>query len=150
MLDVRQFLKAILGLIKQGSRDLKVRELALTITREAPDDREKARRLFEWAKQKLVFARDPFKLEDIQTARRTLKLQAGDCDDFTVLMGSMLESIGIPAAVHLVRTRPAGEFNHIYPAAKTRAGELALDLAAPGAAFNHLKFRTFKEMRAER
>jgi len=150
MQDARHFLKVILGLIKQGSQDVKVRELAIAITRTAPDDREKARRIFEYVKKQIAYTRDPVKLEDMQTARRTLTLRAGDCDDFTVLIGSLLESIGIPSAAHLVRTKPAGEFNHIYPAAKIRGAEISLDVAAPRPVFDKLTFRTFKAMRAER
>lgn len=53
--------------------------------------------------------------ERFQTPAETLRLQAGDCDDTTVLVCALLESIGIPSA--LVCMNFDEEWKHIFPCA---------------------------------
>ncbi len=53
--------------------------------------------------------------ERFQLPGETLRLKAGDCDDVTVLVDSLIESIGIPSA--LVCMRIDGAWSHIFPAA---------------------------------
>lgn len=85
--------------------------------------------------------------ETIRTARTLLKLRAGDCDDYTILLASLAGSIGIRTHAVTVAADPSApdEFSHIYPEAEVNPGEwIALDAARPGAEFGkpaHLYFR---------
>ncbi len=53
--------------------------------------------------------------ETFQTPVATLTQRYGDCDDFTTLIGSLLESIGIRCQV--VALEWDGEFRHVFPRA---------------------------------
>jgi transglutaminase-like putative cysteine protease len=58
--------------------------------------------------------------ERFQTPVETLRLAAGDCDDTTVLIGALLEAVGIPSA--LVAMKWSEEWRHIFPAAVLPGG----------------------------
>lgn len=58
--------------------------------------------------------------ERFQTPAETLRLQAGDCDDTTVLVCALLESIGIPSA--LVCMNFDADWKHIFPCAVMLTG----------------------------
>jgi hypothetical protein len=62
-----------------------------------------------------------------------LELRAGDCDDMTILLGSLLESIGHP--VRLVLTGPdplrPGLFSHIYLEVNLRGDWIPCDATMP-------------------
>lgn len=64
-----------------------------------------------WVKQNCYYVHEPD--EVFQTPENTLRELSGDCDDFTWLQGAMMESIGIPSKINLVRI--GGFWKHIYP-----------------------------------
>lgn len=75
------------------------RELALELTKDC-EHRNKA--CYALAIAKAVQARIRYVNEYpevFQSPRRTWELRAGDCDDFTSLTGSLIESLGIPTEV---------------------------------------------------
>lgn len=49
-----------------------------------------------WVQQHIRYIQDPQSLELVQTPQKTLQWQAGDCDDQSVLVASLLDSIGHP------------------------------------------------------
>lgn len=53
--------------------------------------------------------------ETFQTPPRTWDLQAGDCDDFTTLIGSLIETLGI--GVEVVGMKVNGKWRHVFPRA---------------------------------
>jgi transglutaminase-like putative cysteine protease len=73
-----------------------------------------------WVKQNCYYVHEPD--EVFQTPENTLRERSGDCDDFTWLQCAMMESIGIPSKMNLVRI--GGFWKHIYPSmmVKSAAG----------------------------
>lgn len=69
-----------------------------------------------WVKQNMYYVHEPD--EVFQTPENTLREKSGDCDDFTWLQGAMMESIGIPSKINLVRI--GGFWKHIYPSMITK------------------------------
>jgi hypothetical protein len=49
--------------------------------------------LFEWVQRNVRYTKDTFRIEVLHSAKRMLKLRAGDCDDMAILLGAMLEAI---------------------------------------------------------
>ena len=103
--------RLIANLIREGARDFYVRQKAIEIFRAAgarPKDR-------------LV--------ELLHTARRMLELQAGDCDDMTILLGAMLVATGHPVRIALTGFRPNKPhvYSHIYPEVNVKGKWIALD-----------------------
>lgn len=77
------------------------------------DNYAEAKVIFDWVKSNIRFTGDPVNLDLIQNAKATLELKTGDCVANTILLGSMLGSIGIPVAIKLIgRYKP--EYDHVY------------------------------------
>jgi len=108
------------NLIKQGAKDFRVRQTAIEIlfANGIPpkDYLGEIETLFEWVKNNVRYTRDIHRVELLHTPRRMLELRAGDCDDMTILLASMLKSIGHPVRLALVGFNPKKKklFTHIY------------------------------------
>ncbi|MFN0172623.1 MAG: transglutaminase-like domain-containing protein [Bryobacteraceae bacterium] len=120
-------------MILAGARDFFVRQRAIQILREAgvpPKDRlGEAFALFRWVQSNVRYTRDILRVELLHTPRRMLELKAGDCDDMTILLGSMLRSTGHPVRIVLCgfrRDRPHS-YSHIYPEVHAQGRWIALD-----------------------
>lgn len=66
-----------------------------------------------WVQRNVTYVNEG--IETFQTPVRTLTWRYGDCDDFTTLVCSLLESIGIRS--ELVALSWRGQFRHIFPRA---------------------------------
>jgi transglutaminase-like putative cysteine protease len=126
-------------IIVAGARDFFVRQRAIQILREAgarPKDRlGEACALFRWVQANVRYTRDILRVELLHTPRRMLELKAGDCDDMTILLGSMLRSTGHPVRIVLCgfrRDRP-DSYSHIYPEVHVQGRWIALDATMPHA-----------------
>lgn len=123
----------IARLIRSGAKDFAVRQHAIQIFRlarvPAKDRLGEVRALFEWVKQNVRYTRDIFRVELLHTARRMLELRAGDCDDMTILLGSMLLSTGHPVRLALVgfRRNKPHSYSHIYLETHVRGKWIPLD-----------------------
>lgn len=67
----------------------------------------------EWVQENIRYVNEG--IETFQSPVRTLTYRVGDCDDFTTLIATMLESIGIKT--ELVGLEWRGQFRHIFPRA---------------------------------
>jgi hypothetical protein len=126
-------------LIRKGAKDFRVRQTAIDILRQrcvkAKDYAGEIKALFEWVQQSIRYTKDTFRLEVLHSARRMLELRAGDCDDFSILLGAMLEAIGHPVRLVLTGPDPRRQdlFSHIYIEAYCRGRWIALDATMPHA-----------------
>jgi hypothetical protein len=111
----------IADLILAGAKDFRVRQHAIQVFRTAgvrPKDRlGEVQALFRWVQRHIRYTRDILRVETLHTARRMLQLRAGDCDDMTILLGSMLLSTGHPVRLALAGFGPhrPHSYSHIYP-----------------------------------
>lgn len=100
------------------------KELALQLIRDAPHRNKAA---YAMAIAEAVQARVKYVNEypeTFQTPPRTWDLRAGDCDDFTTLIGSLIETLGI--TVEVVGMKVDGKWRHVFPRALVpgRGGKL--------------------------
>lgn len=129
----RQTVGYIVHLIKEGAKDFCVRQKAIDIlieNRVRPKDYPgEIRTLFEWVKNNVRYTRDIYRVELLHSARRMLDLRAGDCDDMTILLSTMLKAVGHPVRLVLVGFNPARKklFSHIYLEAFCRGSWIPLD-----------------------
>ena len=133
----RKTLEHIQDLIRQGAKDFFVRQKAIDILLEravrSKDYWREIKALFEWVQQNVRYTKDPFRVEVLHSARRMLELRAGDCDDMTILLGALLESIGHPVRLVIVGPDPLRPklFSHIYLEAFHQGSWIALDATMP-------------------
>jgi hypothetical protein len=127
----RQTVAALRALINRGREDMKVRRLAEAILKRYPphysSPRQMIAAIFDWVSANVRYVRDPVQVELVRGAGQFMDSPAGDCDDYTVLLGSLIESIGIPVGIKVVQTGRRRRFNHVYPIVNIGGQELALD-----------------------
>ncbi len=100
-------------------RNHQVRRWAENIIEFAPDDYEKAEKIYNFIVNNCRYVQDPVGLELLKTPPVSLQqIEVGgspalDCDDATILIGSLIMVIGIPYALRAVSFNN-DEFSHIY------------------------------------
>jgi hypothetical protein len=105
------------GLVTGWRSKLAMREKAVQILQDAgiqPRRRvQQALAIGNWAKESIYYVNEP--VEIFQTPARTIRSGIGDCDDFTVCIATLCESIGIPTRLVAlsVRPQPRGVLAHI-------------------------------------
>src|ERR671923_622620 len=125
--------RIIARMIREDAKDFYVRQKAIQIFRAyrvRPKDRlGEVSALFDWVRRNIRYTRDIFRVELLHSARRMLELQAGDCDDMTILLGAMLLSTGHPVRLVLAGFRPnkPHSYSHVYPEAYVNRCWIALD-----------------------
>lgn len=96
-----------------------VRDKAASVVAEAPADIDanseewKIWRINYWASQNIRRVSDPIGQEYLAYASETLETKAGDCDDFSILLTSMYEAVGLDAAIVYIDTNDDGEADHM-------------------------------------
>jgi len=124
-------------LIRDGARDFRVRQRAVQILQRhavrPKDYLGEIKALFEWVQRNLRYTKDTCRVEVLHSARRLLELGAGDCDDFSILLGSLLEAIGHPVRLVLSGPNPRRPqwFSHVYVEAFCNGRWIALDATMP-------------------
>lgn len=125
--------RLIAQMIREGAKDFYVRQKAIQIFRAyqvRPKDRfGEVSALFDFVRRNIRYTRDIFRVELLHSARRMLELRAGDCDDMTILLGSMLVATGHPVRLILAgfrRDKPHA-YSHIYPEVNVRGRWIAID-----------------------
>jgi Transglutaminase-like superfamily len=77
------------------------------------DKRAHALEIGKWTQRSITYVNDGG--EQFQTPTRTLTYRFGDCDDFTTLIASLCESIGVRCQLCAIEWK--GQFRHIFPRA---------------------------------
>jgi transglutaminase-like putative cysteine protease len=111
---VRETLKLMSALVKGGKKSPAVRTKALALTQHL---RQKDRfgeihALWDFVRNNIRYVRDIRNVETVHTPEQILRQESGDCDDKSLLLASLLESIGHPTAFWAIGTKP-GKFSHV-------------------------------------
>jgi len=114
-------LKVMRDITRQGKTSLSVRNLAVGLTGQlrAKDWLNELKILHRFVRDKIRYVRDIKGVETVQTPDVTLSIGSGDCDDKSVLLASLLESIGHPTRFVAVGFEP-DDFVHVL--VETRIG----------------------------
>lgn len=126
------------GAVMWGSVDPGIRELALWITRDVAnrDSEGEIAAIYDWVKRNIKF-RGEYD-EVVQRPDVTLRFQAGDCDDHSVLIAALLGSIGYPSRFSTVAIRGEKDLTHVYAeiqdpkTGQWKAMDSTVDQASPG------------------
>ena len=110
-------------LVKRYKKSPAIRELSLNIIQDLPGRKNfagQAARLQNYVRNNIQYVKDINGVETVQTPERTLQNRAGDCDDQSVLLATMLESIGHPTRFVAIKLNFFGPYVHVFT--ETRAG----------------------------
>jgi transglutaminase-like putative cysteine protease len=101
----------------EGDKILKTARALLARSRVNSRPEAVAECFYNFFRDSLRYVHDPRPLrarqDRVQYAAETLKLKSGDCEDFTILMVSLLESVGIQAAF-VDAIPPQSEEGHVF------------------------------------
>lgn len=114
--------KYIVDTIKKGRVDPRIRAFAVSAVSQkcggkwCVNERDwwgEIKALFGSVRQNIRYVRDIYRLDTFQAPARTLEFAGGDCDDYTITLGSALQSIGYPIKIRIMQSNDAPDFNHI-------------------------------------
>lgn len=120
---IDQRVSYIVRMIQKGRWHPEVRKRALQIVSRKCGNRwcvpeknwdAEAKAVFDYTRANVRYARDSYGRDQFQHPRRTLQWGGGDCDDYTILLGSLLQSIGYPVKCRVIQTDGHKDYNHIY------------------------------------
>ena len=148
-MPIEQRVASLQDLVWKGVQDPQMRKLALQITKHCPerDGLCEAKAVYNYVKANVRYTGDvaPVKMGSrgpvegvdlFQTAKRTLEMQGGDCDDHAVLSATLLAHNGITPRFRVTAETRNGDDSHIYTIAglsKTNPRKwVALDSTLPG------------------
>jgi transglutaminase-like putative cysteine protease len=108
-------------LVNQGRVNVKVRMLALALVQDLKqkDYLGEAMAVHAFVRDNIRYVRDVRGVETLHTAEQILDQRAGDCDDKTVLVAALLETIGHKTRLVAVGMTP-GTYCHVYPEVNIR------------------------------
>jgi transglutaminase-like putative cysteine protease len=133
----RETLKAMRELTRAGVLDPEMRLLANSIVRHIPGKTwfAEIRAVFNWVRTNITYRLDATEIEQISLASITVEQGQGDCDDMSIVLATLLMSIGHPCRFVAVGFGEHGDglFSHVL--VETRgAGEtpwVSLDTTEP-------------------
>lgn len=125
---VRETLKAMRLFVLDGRIQPDVRNRAVSIVRhcQPTDWLCEIEHCWRWVKDNIRYVRDINEVETIHFADKILQQRAGDCDDASVLLASLLESIGCATMFAALAFTP-GNFDHVLVFARSDQGWIPLD-----------------------
>lgn len=102
------------ALVKSGKKSGAVRERAKFLTQglKQKDRIGEIKALWYFVKNNIRYVRDINGVETIHTPEQILRQENGDCDDKSLLLAALLESIGHPTAFWAIGKEP-GKFSHV-------------------------------------
>lgn len=130
---VQTTLKIMSDLTKAGKTNPAIRQRATSLVQDlkSKDRIGEIRRLFNYVQNSIRYVRDIHNVETLHFAEQVMSQEYGDCDDKSVLLASLLESIGHPTRFVAVGFAP-GEYSHVF--VDTQIGNkkwLSLDATEP-------------------
>lgn len=127
-----QTLKLMRGLVRKYKSNLHIRVLAQRITRNLPQKNYtlEAAALHKFVRDRVRYVKDINGIETLQTPIQTLNLGSGDCDDKSILVASLLESIGHPTRFVACGFAPY-MFSHVFVQTKIGRKWVSVECTEP-------------------
>lgn len=142
-LGTKATLKIMRQFVREYKKSMPVRELALSLIRYLPGHKNwvgQIRCLHSFVQQRVQYVRDVRGIETIQTPLVTIQIGQGDCDDQSVLLAALLESIGHPTRFVAIKQNFLGPFVHVFTETKIGPKWLPLETTEKFPAFHPMNF----------
>lgn len=142
--------RSMIGLIDRGKKDPLVRGKAAEIIRNAGvpafDFRGEFRAIFDWVRRNIRWTRDPTNKEGIQDAAVTLQWGIGDCDCISILICSLLGSVGARTRLVTISNHADApeDFSHIFPEVRLDGRWIPVDAGRRAPAWGKGPSRVFR------
>lgn len=112
---IRATLKVMRRMVLAARVDPAVRQVAQQLTNALPPKAygKEVTALFNFVRDRIRYVQDVRDVETLQTPQRTLIIKSGDCDDKSMLIATLLESIGHKTLFKAVGVR-GQSLSHVY------------------------------------
>jgi len=132
---VAQTVRVMRRLVREGRVDPVVRQAATTVVFLTPEKMpaQEAETLLTFVQAHIRYTPDVLDVETLSSARKTLQGRVGDCDDQSVLLAALLESIGIATRFVVTGYDDPSQLEHVYVEACIDGRWLAADPTERGA-----------------
>lgn len=139
----KQTLKIMRDLVLLGKKAPRVRQLANDLTKDYPqkDRLEEIKTLHQFVRDNIRYLRDIRGIETLHTAEKILENKQGDCDDKSILLASLLESVGHKTRLialgfskpkkSLLGTLTSSGYSHVLPQVFYRGQWISLESTEP-------------------
>ena len=129
---INETLRVMRAVTREYKKNMRVRERAGSLTKscEQKDYACEVKKLHAFVRDSIRYLGDINGVETIQTPDKTLEFGYGDCDDKSVLLASLLESIGHPTRFVAIGFTP-GVFEHVYVETLIGRRWIALETTEP-------------------
>lgn len=116
MRGVAQTIAVMRALVNQGRINPAIRAAAAGIVFLTPekDPGSEVGAIFDHVQNRIRYLSDVNDVETIATAEKTLAVKYGDCDDKSILLASLLESIGYSTRFVVAGYSTPGVVEHVY------------------------------------
>ena len=121
-------------LVRAYKKSVPIRQLAFAIidrVRGHKNFSAQVRAIHNWVQSNIQYVKDVNGTETLATPTKTLEFGKGDCDDQSVLLASLLESIGHPTRFVAIKVKPCGPFVHVFTETKIGARWYPLETTEP-------------------
>ena len=104
------------NIVKQYRINLEIRNAAISVIFLTPerDELSEVTALFNFVRDSIRYVRDINAVETISTPDKTLESQIGDCDDQSLLLAALYESVGYPTRFVVAGYQSKGILEHVY------------------------------------
>lgn len=129
---VRKTLDVMANLVNQSKKTPYIREFARNYVQDLSqkDIYGEVKRLFHFVRDKVRYIKDIRGIETLHTPEKILEQMAGDCDDKSVLIAALLESIGYECRFVAIGFK-LNSFTHVFTQAKLRGKWITLETTEP-------------------
>jgi hypothetical protein len=112
----RKTLSLMRQLVNTGKKSPVVRQLAVNLTKglAQKDWKSEIDSLYSFVRDRIRYVKDINGVETLHTVEKILENAAGDCDDKSILLASLLESLSHKTRLVAIGFR-RGTFCHVYP-----------------------------------
>lgn len=126
-------LKIMRSIVRKYKTKPSLRILAQRMTRNLPDKNYtlEAATLHRFVRDKIRYVRDVNGVETVQTPDKTIEIGSGDCDDKSVLVATLLESIGHPTRFVACGFRQPGYYSHVFVQTKIGSKWASVECTEP-------------------
>jgi transglutaminase-like putative cysteine protease len=133
---VRATLTAMAKIVRQYKVDANIHELARRLTAALPPQNTAGATplylatLQQFVRDKIRYVMDTDGVETLQTPDYTLSIMAGDCDDKSILLATLLASVGYPPMFFAVGTH-GQPYSHVLAGARIGTRQIPLETIIP-------------------
>jgi transglutaminase-like putative cysteine protease len=116
MRGVAQTITVMRAMVNDYKLDPRIRQAAVNIIYNLPSkiDAAEAEAIFDFVRDSIRYTKDICDVETISTPDRTLQTRIGDCDDKSVLLATLLESVGYATRFVVAGYFIPGNVEHVY------------------------------------